>query len=90
MPDLFKDEDLDYSSGVPEFEYEADFDDYLNDEEYELMNELFPRAKKELQDYQGWDNLSVKLAIFDSNFDFNEALLQLKRRYKKKGMLLGC
>ncbi|SCV03680.1 LAMI_0H10088g1_1 [Lachancea mirantina] len=45
---------------------------------------MFPRAKKELSEYQGWTNLSVKLAIFDSEFDFDQAMKELRRTLKKK------
>lgn len=87
MSDYY-DDDLSYQDDIPEFQDEAEFDDYLNDEEYNLMNQLFPKAIDELQDYQGWDNLSVKLAIFDNNFDFNASIIQLKRQYKKRGMYI--
>lgn len=86
MSAYYDEDDLDYDDNVPEFQDEAEFDDYLNDEEYQLMNDIFPKVVAELADYQGWDNLSVKLAIFDHNFAVDEALIDLKRRYKKKGM----
>lgn len=84
----FYDEDdvADYDDEVPNFQDEDEFDDYLNDDEFELMKQLFPQAKKELQDYQGWDNLSVKVSIFDNNFELGPAMVELKRRFKKKGM----
>lgn len=75
---------IDYENEMPDFQDEAEFDDYLNDEEYQLMTDLFPQAKKELQDFQGWDNLAVKLAIFDFDFNLDEALDDLKKTYKKK------
>lgn len=78
------DYDDDYSDEVPDFQDENEFDDYLNDEEYELMTSIFPQAKKEMAEYQGWDNLAVKLAIFDNDFDLEAALTQLKRQFKKK------
>ncbi|QLQ81987.1 hypothetical protein HG537_0G02410 [Torulaspora globosa] len=85
MPSYADDYDsMDYENGIPEFQDEAEFDDYLNDEEFELMNDLFPRAKKELQEYQGWNNLAVKQAIFDCDFNLDEALIELKKAYKKK------
>ncbi|CUS24820.1 LAQU0S20e00606g1_1 [Lachancea quebecensis] len=86
MPQFYDDDDMDtdLQDGVPEFRDEADFDDYLNDEEYQLMSEMFPRAKKELADYVGWDNLSVKVSIFDHEFNFDEAMIELKRSLKKK------
>ncbi|MCG8711234.1 hypothetical protein JHU04_004636, partial [Brenneria sp. 4F2] len=65
-------------------EEEADLDDYLNDEEYELMNEILPQARKEMTDYQGWDNFALKRKILETNFDLPEALKQLKRAFKKK------
>lgn len=79
-----EDDSVDYENQIPDFQDEAEFDDYLNDEEYDLMAELFPKAKNELEDYQGWDNLAIKLAIFDNEFDMQESLTQLKRTYKKK------
>ena len=77
----------DYSDGaddMPDFHDEGEFDDYLNDDEYELMNEVFPTLKAQLQDYQGWDNLSLKLALFDNNFDLESTLAELKKTLKKK------
>ncbi|SCU85548.1 LAFA_0D16314g1_1 [Lachancea sp. 'fantastica'] len=86
MAPAYDDDDGDYSydDDVVEFQDEAALDDYMNDEEYELMNDMFPRAKKELADYLGWDNLKVKLAIFDHEFNLDEALIDLKRGLKKK------
>ncbi|SCV06191.1 LANO_0H24102g1_1 [Lachancea nothofagi CBS 11611] len=85
MPPAYdEDADFDYQDEVPEFPDEAALDDYMNDEEYNLMSEVFPRAKQELVDYQGWDDLKVKLAIFDHDFDLNEAMVKLKRSLKKK------
>ena len=49
---------------MPDFHDEGEFDDYLNDDEYDLMNEVFPTLKAQLQDYQGWDNLSLKLGRY--------------------------
>ncbi|CCH58712.1 hypothetical protein TBLA_0A09240 [Henningerozyma blattae CBS 6284] len=81
----YDDDDLeDFHDDIPDFQDEQEFDDYLNDEEYDLMSQQFPQAKKALQDYQGWNNLAVKLAIFDSDFDLDQALINLKRTYKKK------
>lgn len=49
----YDDDDLmDYEEELPEFENEADLDEYLNDDEYDLMNQIFPRVKKEMLDYQ--------------------------------------
>lgn len=84
MPSYADDDAIDYENEMPDFQDEAGFDDYLNDEEYQLMTDLFPQAKKELQDFQGWDNLAVKLAIFDFDFNLDEALDDLKKTYKKK------
>ncbi|QLL34870.1 hypothetical protein HG536_0H02450 [Torulaspora globosa] len=85
MPSYADDDDaIDYENEMPDFQDEAEFDDYLNDEEFDLMNELFPKAKKEMQEYQGWDNLAVKLAIFDADFNLDEALTELRKAYKKK------
>lgn len=84
MAKYYDEDDMDYHSDVPEFQDESEFDDYLNDEEYGLMNDMFPRAKKEMADYQGWNNLALKLAIFDQNFDFDQAMIELKRIYRKK------
>ena len=84
MPSYADDDAIDYENEMPDFQDEAEFDDYLNDEEYQLMTDLFPQAKKELQDFQGWDNLAVKLAIFDFDFNLDEALDDLKKTYKKK------
>ncbi|EJS42844.1 hbs1p [Saccharomyces arboricola H-6] len=77
----------DYSDGADEiadFQDEGEFDDYLNDDEYELMSQVFPSLKKELEGYQGWDNLSLKLALFDNNFDLESTLAELKKTLKKK------
>lgn len=80
-------DDDDYMSDeLPDFADEAEFDDYLNDEEYDLMNEVLPQAKKELSEYQGWDNLSVKLAIFENEFDLQAALTELKRKFKRRSL----
>lgn len=84
MPSYADDDVVDYENETPSFQDEAEFDDYLNDEEYELINDIFPQAKKELEEYQGWDNLSVKLAIFDSDFDLQGTIAELKRDLKKK------
>lgn len=89
MPTYYGDDDIDYEEETPEFRDEHEFDDYLNDEEYELISEMFPRAKNELAEYQGWNNLSVKLALFDHNFDYDEAIIDLKRTYKKKKQTEG-
>lgn len=87
MSKFYDDDDaVDCDDDVPDFQDEDEFDDYLNDEEFELMNQLFPLAKEQLADYQGWDNLAVKVAIFDHNFELEPALVDLKRRFKKKGM----
>ncbi|CAR25943.1 ZYRO0A11748p [Zygosaccharomyces rouxii] len=81
----YEDDDLmDYEEELPEFENEADLDEYLNDDEYELMNQLFPHVKKEMVDYQGWDNFALKKTIFETNFDPDESLKILKRSFKKK------
>lgn len=77
----------DYSDGaddMPDFHDEGEFDDFLNDDEYELMNQVFPHLKEQLQDYQGWDNLSLKLALFDNGFDSESTLAELKITLKKK------
>lgn len=84
MPSYADDDKIDYENEMPDFQDEAEFDDYLNDDEYQLMSDLFPQAKKELQDYQGWNNLAVKLVIFDFDFNLDEALDELKKTYKKK------
>lgn len=84
MPSYTQDDAADYENEMPEFQNEGEFDDYLNDEEYDLMNEMFPRAKKALENYQGWNNLGVKLAIFDSEFDLDAALEELMKTLKKK------
>ncbi|SCU85387.1 LAME_0D01156g1_1 [Lachancea meyersii CBS 8951] len=80
------DDDADYSyeDDAPELQDEAALEDYMNDEEYELMCDMFPRAKEALTEYQGWDNFKVKLAIFDHEFNLDEALIELKRGLKKK------
>ena len=81
----YEDDDLmDYEEELPEFENEADLDEYLNDDEYELMNQLFPHVKKEMVDYQGWDSFALKKTIFETNFDPDESLKILKRSFKKK------
>lgn len=79
-----EDELMDYEEELPEFETEAELDEYLNDEEYDLMNEVFANVKKEMVDYQGWDNFALKKTIFDTNFDLAESLKILRRSFKKK------
>lgn len=46
MPSYDDDDVIDYENELPDFEEEADLDDYLNDEEYELMNEILPKLGK--------------------------------------------
>lgn len=84
MPAYDEEDFMDYEEELPEFENEADLDDYLNDEEYELMNQIFPHAKKEMIDYQGWDNLALKKTILENNFDPDQSLKTLKKNFKKK------
>ncbi|CDH09227.1 related to Elongation factor 1 alpha-like protein [Zygosaccharomyces bailii ISA1307] len=79
MPSFDEDDVMDYENELPDFEEEADLDDYLNDEEYELMNEILPQARKEMTDYQGWDNFALKREILETNFDLPEALKQLEQ-----------
>lgn len=69
---------------IPDFHDEGELDDYLNDEEYDLMNQVLPEVKEGMKDYQGWTTFDLKLAILDSDFGSNEALLDLKKQYKKK------
>ncbi len=83
-----EDDAIDYEEDIPDFQDEDEFDDYLNDEEYELLNQIFPTAKSELEEYQGWDNLTVKKALFEHNFDLTSAMIELKRKFKKKGMYI--
>lgn len=84
MPSYAEDDTIDYENEIPDFQDETELDDYLNDEEFDLMNDLFPKAIKEMEEYQGWNNLAVKLAIFDADFNLSEALIELKKAYKKK------
>ncbi|CAI1558290.1 hypothetical protein SEUBUCD646_0K02990 [Saccharomyces eubayanus] len=77
----------DYSDGaddIPDFHDEGEFDDYLNDEDYDLMNEVFPPLKEELRDYHGCDNLTLKLALLDNDFDLESTVVELKKTLKKK------
>ncbi|CAL9736483.1 elongation factor 1 alpha-like protein [Monosporozyma servazzii] len=69
---------------IPDFHDEGELDDYLNDEEYDLMNQVLPEVKEGMKDYHGWTTFDLKLAILDSDFGSNEALLDLKKQYKKK------
>ena len=81
----YSDQD-DYNDDIPDFQDEAEFDDYLNDEEYDLINQTFPGLKKKMQEdnYVGWDNLAVKLALFDNDFDSDAAFASLRKQFKKK------
>ncbi|KAH3900161.1 uncharacterized protein SCDLUD_003131 [Saccharomycodes ludwigii] len=83
----YSDDNNQNDNGIPDFVDEQDFDDYLTDEEYNLMGDLFPKIVKELKDYKGWDNLMVKLIIFKNNFDFNKSILELKKKCKKKKLI---
>ena len=78
------DDMIDYQDQLPDFDDEADFEDYLNDEEYDLVNEMFPLAKKEMADFLGWSNLNIKVALLENDFNLNEALYQLQKTFKKK------
>ncbi|CCD22480.1 ribosome dissociation factor GTPase HBS1 NDAI_0A03230 [Naumovozyma dairenensis CBS 421] len=86
MP-VYSDDDYDDDNGPMDFQDEAEFDDYLNDEEYDLINDVLPTVKKEMADYQGWNNLNLKLALFDHEFDTQAALSHLKKTFKKKKVL---
>ena len=82
----YDDDDFYDETEAHDFQDEAEFDDYLNDEEYELINTLFPKLKKVLTDenYVGWNNLDVKLALFDNDFDLHAATVELKKRFKRQ------
>lgn len=86
----YDDDDLDYSddggNSPMNFKTERDLDDYLNDEEYDMMGLIFPEVLDYLKSnhYYGYDNLTVKLAIFDSNFNIDEAKLELSEVLKQK------
>ncbi|CCF59442.1 hypothetical protein KAFR_0H00330 [Kazachstania africana CBS 2517] len=88
----YDDYDDDYmdDNEIPEFQDEADFDDYLNDEEYDLMSQVLPAAKNKLkeEEYVGWNNFDVKLAIFDNDFDLDAALSHLRQSFKKKKVVV--
>lgn len=86
MSRLYDDDDLsiDYEDEMLNFADEAEFDDYLNDEEYELMTSIFAAARRELEEYQGWTNLQVKMALFDHDFDLQSTVVDLKRQLKKR------
>jgi len=81
----YSDQD-DYNDDIPDFQDEAEFDDYLNDEEYDLINDTFPNLKKRMTEdnYIGWKNLDVKLALFDNDFDSEAAFSSLRKQFKKK------
>lgn len=74
----------DNGEGLPNFQDEADVDDYLNDEEYDLMNDLVPQIKKELEGYQGWTSFDIKVSLLETNFELDQTLVDLKKRFKKK------
>ncbi|CCC66896.1 hypothetical protein NCAS_0A03380 [Naumovozyma castellii] len=83
MP-AYSDDDYEDDEGPYEFHDEAEFDDYLNDEEYDLLNQVLPHLKTQMKEYQGWNNLDLKLALFDNEFESDVAFNQLKKTFKKK------
>ncbi|CCE64969.1 hypothetical protein TPHA_0J01470 [Tetrapisispora phaffii CBS 4417] len=78
------DDEIDYENETPDFHDEQDLDDYLNDEEYDLMNDLLPLVRNGMEDFDGWNNFDLKLALFDSDFNTEEALSLLMKDFKKK------
>lgn len=84
MSHAYDEEDYLHEEDIPDFHDEAELDDYLNDEEYDLMNDMLPLVKKEMNEYHGWTNFDLKLALLDTDFDDKGALHDLKKRFKKK------
>ncbi|KAL6940839.1 hypothetical protein ACO0QE_004757 [Hanseniaspora vineae] len=86
----YDDDDFDYSddggNSPMNFETERDLDDYLNDEEYDMMGLIFPEVLNYLKTnhYYGYDNLTVKLAIFDNSFNIDDAKMELSEVLKQK------
>lgn len=80
----YADDDYVYDEDIPDFHDENELDEYLNDEEYDLMMQIFPQVKEAMEEYQNWNNLDLKLAIFDCEFDTDAALDELKSKFKKQ------
>ncbi|CAL9727749.1 elongation factor 1 alpha-like protein [Monosporozyma unispora] len=80
----YDEEDYINEDEIPEFHDEGELDDYLNDEEYDLMNQVLPEVKEGMKDYHGWTTFNLKLAILDTDFGSKEALHNLRKHYKKK------
>lgn len=79
-----EDDYYDEQGDMPEFQDEAELDDYLNNEEYDLMNEILPQLKKDMAEYHGWTTFDLKLSLLDSDFNIDDALHDLKKRFKRK------
>lgn len=78
-----------------------DYDNYSNDEEgfnedslsnedYDLLHDLLPKAKKELETYnKDIDELSIKEALYYNYFELDEALKEIRLKFpKKKGTFI--
>lgn len=79
-----EDDYYDEQGDLPEFQDEAELDDYLNDEEYDLMNEILPQLKKDMAEYHGWTTFDLKLSLLDTDFNIDDTLHDLKKRFKRK------
>lgn len=77
-------DDYVYDDDIPDFHDENELDEYLNDDEYDLMMQVFPQVKQQMQEYANWNNLDLKLAVFDADFDVDAALAELKSKFKKQ------
>lgn len=76
--------DFDNLSGEEEFHEDA-----LNNEEYDLLYELLPKVREEMEQYNSSvDELSMKEALYYNYFELEPALEELRKKFpKKKGML---
>lgn len=79
-----EDDYYDEQGDLPMFQDEAELDDYLNDEEYDLMNEILPQLKKDMAEYQGWTAFDLKLSLLDTDFNINDTLHDLRKKFKRK------
>lgn len=79
-----EDDYYDEQGDLPMFQDEAELDDYLNDEEYDLMNEILPQLKKDMEEYQGWTAFDLKLSLLDTDFNINDTLHDLRKKFKRK------
>lgn len=79
-----EDDYYDEQGDLPMFQDEAELDDYLNDEKYDLMNEILPQLKKDMAEYQGWTAFDLKLSLLDTDFNINDTLHDLRKKFKRK------